>query len=248
MLPERSGADDVTDAASQPNLQGAAVQPGSQSDAEPGAPGADIAHELADLLMIVSGSLEQLRRQPLNTQGQQQLARAEWGARQVARLMLQVLSQGGDGAAAVVDLNEAVAGFTAIMGRHAGEDVPLTADLSPVRLPVRMDAGLLELVLLNLVRNAAGAVPDGGTITLQTKGPRFDGLGDQFTAEVSVLDDGPGVADATFTPDGRGAGLGLWMAHRFASIFGGKVSVEAVPGCGTSVHISLPYAGDADPG
>ena len=157
---------------------------------------ADMMHELANLVMVVSGSLEQLRRQPLDEQGRQQLARAEWGARQVARLTRQVLfqAQGGDGAAAVADLNAVVGGFAATMGQRAGEGVQLTAELAPGQLPVRVDAGLLDFVLLNLVRNAADAMPDGGRVVLRTKGPRLDGLGDRLAVEVAVSDTGTGTA------------------------------------------------------
>ena len=261
MLAERPGADDMTGLLNQPGPQGAATaQPGPKWDADhPIAFGADAAHELANLIMIVSGSLEQLRRQPLDQQGQQQLMRAEWGALQVARLTRQVLSQaqGGDGMAAVVDLNPVTAGFAAIMGQMVSESVQLTADLAPVRQPVRLDPALLELVLLNLVRNAADAMPDGGSVTLQTKGPRLDGLGDQLAVEVSVSDSGTGMAldvaaratEAFFTtkPSGRGAGLGLWMAQRFASAYDGKMSIETAPGQGTTVRLTFPYAGDAEP-
>ncbi len=261
MLAERLTVDDVTGTPNPGSRDAGAVQPGLKWDANrPGAFGADAAHELANLVMVVSGSLEQLRRQPLDDQGRQQLARAEWGARQAARLTRQVLSQaqGGDGASAVVDLSAAVGRFTSVMGQHVSEGVQLAADLAPGRLPVRLDAGLLELVLLNLVRNAVDAMPDGGTVVLRTKGPRLDGLGDQLAAEVAVVDTGTGMApdvagratEAFFTtkPPGRGTGLGLWMAHQFAATHGGKVGIETAPGQGTTVRLSLPYAGDAEPG
>lgn len=225
-----------------------------------GALSADAMHEMANLMTVVLGSLEQLRRQPLGEQGQRQLARAEWGARQAARLTRQALSQvqGGNGTAAVVDLNAVVGGFVYVMGEQAGQGVRLTAELAPGRLPVRLDAGLLELVLLNLVRNAADAMPDGGQVVLRTKGPRLDGLGDQLAAEVAVSDSGTGMApdvaqhatEAFFTtkPNGKGTGLGLWMAHRFASTHAGKISIETASGQGTTVRLSLPYAGSAEPG
>ena len=232
----------------------AVVQPdGKEKASLPGSLGADVAHELANLLTVVSNSLEQLRRQPLDKKGQQQLARAEWGARQAVRLTRQVLSQaqGGDGEAEPVDLNAAVGRFVAIMGQRIDEHVQLATELAPGRLLVRLDPALLELVLLNLVRNAADAMPDGGTVVLRTRGPRLDGLGDQLATEVSVSDNGTGMAPAvaerateaffTTKPHGEGTGLGLWMAHRFASTYGGKVKIETAPGQGTMVCLALPY-------
>lgn len=244
-------------------VDAATVRPGFRQEADPlGSLGVDVAHELANLLTVVTGSMEQLRRQPLDKQGQEQLARAEWGALHAAQLMRQVLSQaqGGDGEAGfgVVDLNAAVGRFVAAMGQQVDAQVRLAAELAPGRLPVRLDPALLDLVLLNLVRNAADAMPDGGTVTIRTCGPRLDGLGDQLATEVTVSDTGTGMvpavagraAEAFFTtkPHGKGTGLGLWMAHRFASTYGGKITIETVQGQGTTVHLALPYCGDAGPG
>ena len=262
MLAERLGADDVTAAPDHPSPQGArASQPGPTGDtSNSGALGADAAHELANLVMVVSGSLAQLRRQPLDEQGQRQLARAEWGIRQAAQLTRRVLSQaqGGDDKAETVDLNAAVGKFAAVIGQHVEDHVQVVAELAPRRVPVRLDAGLLELVLLNLVRNAADAMPYGGKVVLRTKGPRLDGLGDQLAVEVSVSDNSTGMplavaqramdALSTSKPLGKDAEPGLWMAQRFASDCGGKASIETATGQGTTVRLSLPYAGDAKQG
>ena len=239
----------------------AAVQPGFRVDAgSPGSLGADVAHELANLMMVVTGSLEQLRRQPLDEQGQRQLARAEWGAWQAVHLTRQVLSRarGGDDEAEVADLNAAVGRFVAAIGQQVDERVQLAAELVPGPLPVRLDPALLELVLLNLVRNAADAMPDGGTVVIRTRTPRLDSLGDRLATEVSVSDTGTGMAPAvaeraaeaffTTKPRGKGTGLGLWMGHRFASACGGKITIETRQGQGTTIRLALPCCSDVGPG
>ncbi len=261
MSVERLGAGEMTARPGPPDAT--VVQPGFREDAgSPGRLGADVAHELANLMMVVTGSLEQLRRQPLDKQGQRQLARAEWGAWQAVQLAQQVLSraQGGDGEAEVeaVDLNAAVNRFVAVIGQQVDAHVRLAAELAPGQVPVRLDPALLELVLLNLVRNAADAMPDGGTVVIRTRGPRLDGLGDRLATEVSVSDHGTGMppavaeraAEAFFTtkPRGKGTGLGLWMAHRIASACGGKITIETAQGRGTTVRLALPYCSDAEPG
>lgn len=221
---------------------------------------ADAAHELANLMTVVLGSLEQLRGQPLDSQGHQQLGRAEWGARQAARLTRQVLSrtQGRDEKPEMTDLNEAVSGFATAMGRHLEGGALITVELTPTRLPVRLDAGLLELVLLNLVRNAVDAMPSGGEVVVRTHGPRLDGMGDQLTVEVSVSDNGTGMSPAvarrateaffTTKAHGRGTGLGLWMAERFAQTHNGKVAITTEEGRGTVVRLVFPYVADTGPG
>ena len=212
-------------------------------------------------MTVVLGSLEQLRRQPLDKQGRQQLARAEWGAWQAGQLTRRVLSQaqGGDGEAevGVVDLNAAVGRFVAAIGPQVDEHVQLAAKLAPGPLPVRLDPALLELVLLNLVRNAADAMPGGGMVVLRTCRPRLDGLGDQLATEVSVSDTGTGMAPAvaerateaffTTKPRGKGTGLGLWMAHRFASTCGGKIEIKTSHRRGTTIRLALPCCSDAGP-
>lgn len=259
MLAERLDTYGVPDTSGRPSPRGAAtVQPGFREGARHlGAMGAEAAHELANLMTVVLGSLEQLRRQPLDEQGQRQLGRAEWGARHVALLTRQALFQarGRDDTAEVVDLNAAVHEFATIMGNRASGGARVAVELAPGSLQVRLDTGLLDLVLLNLVHNAADAMPDGGEVVVRTGGPRLDGLGEQLTAEVSVSDSGTGMppdvarraTEAFFTtkPPGKGTGLGLWMAHRFASACGGQVRIETAPGQGTTVRLVFPYAGDA---
>ena len=158
----------------------------------------------------------------------------------------------------MVDLNAAVSKFVAAMGQRGDEHVQLTAELARHWMPVRLDDGLLDLVLLSLMRNATEAMANGGKVVLRTCGPCLDGLGYRLATEVSVSDSGTGMlpevakraADVSLTnkPHGNSAGLGLWMAHRFASTCGGKGSIETAPGQGTTVKLALPYAGHAGQG
>lgn len=218
---------------------------------------AGMAHELNNLLTIVLSSLEQMRRQPLDARGQQQLARAQWGARQAGRLNRQVLSAARHESEddAVVDLNRAVGAFARTMGQGAvgegaGSEARLVVETVSGPLPARLDPGQLELALLNLVRNAADAMAGGGPVVIRTARHRMDGLGGQPTIEVSVSDTGTGMAPETvqratkafFTTKGwgRGTGLGLWMVQRFAAESGGKVEIETAVGRGTTVRLILP--------
>jgi signal transduction histidine kinase len=241
------------------------VLPGSRSEAQTvceqaervevlGALAAGIAHEFNNLLTVVLGSLEQLRRQPLDERGQKQLDRAEWGVQQAGRLSRQVLSfarpQGG--AARAVDLNEVLGAFDALLGHAAGDGASLALRLAPQPLPARLDPGQLELAVLNLVRNAADATPAGGSITVRTAGHPVGGPGGQPTVEVSVSDTGTGMAPevlgraatAFFTTKepGRGTGLGLWMVKRFVAAWDGRMDIQTAVGQGTTVRLVFPRA------
>jgi signal transduction histidine kinase len=121
----------------------------------------------------------------------------------------------------------------------------------PMPLEVFVDVGQVAEALRAVVQNAVEAVDDGGHVTVS--GRAADGM-----AEIEVADDGRGMDAATlrraFDPffsgrdAGRGIGLGLPKAWRLLELNGGAVVVDARPGGGTRVTVSLPMAGlDGEP-
>ncbi|NBB97889.1 MAG: PAS domain-containing sensor histidine kinase [Alphaproteobacteria bacterium] len=121
--------------------------------------------------------------------------------------------------------------------------------------PVWADGDQLLQVFLNLLKNAAQAQPDGGTIrirsffeqSLRVRGP--DGRDVRLPIHVEIIDDGPGlpseIAEEVFDPfvSGRenGTGLGLALVSKIISAHQGWVAVESRPGR-TMFRISLPRA------
>ncbi|HEY3495062.1 MAG TPA: ATP-binding protein [Polyangiaceae bacterium] len=123
-------------------------------------------------------------------------------------------------------------------------ELELGADLPDCDL----DRDLVTLALENLVRNAAEALPRGGTITLRTSSRR---LGDLVA--VSVADDGEGM-DARelelataefFTTKTQGSGLGLSFVERVARVHGGNLRLASRPGQGTLVELTFPASSRA---
>jgi signal transduction histidine kinase len=123
---------------------------------------------------------------------------------------------------------------------------PLTKialELAPDLPKCEVDRDLVTLALENLVRNAAEALPRGGTITLRTScsEPRD-------AVNVTVLDDGEGMdarqleqATAEFyTTKTQGSGLGLSFVERVARVHGGTLSLASRPGQGTRVELTFP--------
>jgi PAS domain S-box-containing protein len=155
----------------------------------------------------------------------------------------------------VVDLGELVAGLDRMLHRLIGEDIELVA-IHPPQLPnVKVDAGQIEQVVMNLVVNARDAMPRGGTITIETamldleeRSP--DGVGPGHYVVLSVADTGRGMTEETkrqifepfFTTKGRGKGTGLGLSTVYGIVkqSGGEVTVASAPGEGSTFRVFLP--------
>jgi signal transduction histidine kinase len=125
----------------------------------------------------------------------------------------------------------------------AGVALRHTAD--PGLPPVEADAGMLRQALFNLAVNAVQAMPDGGRLDIHC-GPAREGR-----VEVRVADTGRGIPpeqlarifDLYYTTKPRGSGIGLSMVYRAIQLHQGEITVESVPGDGTTFTIVLPAAG-----
>lgn len=126
--------------------------------------------------------------------------------------------------------------------RAAGARVELA--IPPALPPVEGDAGALNQVFLNLLKNAAEAIEgEKGTIHVSA----WEEAGE---VRVQVRDDGPGMSTAVrerlfdpfFTTKamGQGTGLGLSMCRRILDQHGGAIQVDSEPGEGTCITLRLP--------
>jgi signal transduction histidine kinase len=112
----------------------------------------------------------------------------------------------------------------------------------------------LQQCLLNLCLNAIQAMPDGGTLKVETAGEILDGR----YLRLSVIDNGQGMApevlrrlfEPFFTTKETGTGLGLLSCKRIVASHGGLMRVHSVAGAGTTFHLYLPLTegGDAEDG
>ncbi len=120
--------------------------------------------------------------------------------------------------------------------RHYDEQLP----------PAFGNAGKLQQVFTNLILNARDALPSGGQIILSTS------VRDDDTLTIEIADTGIGIApenvakiyDPFFTTKGvgRGTGLGLAVTYGIVQEHSGHISVESLPGHGTTFRITLPTA------
>ena len=107
----------------------------------------------------------------------------------------------------------------------------------------------LEQVVINLLRNAAEAVPDEATERRVTaRGSRERDAGGREWARVEIEDTGAGIPEADlqrifipfFTTKSKGHGVGLALAHRVATEHGGTLSASNSPGGGAAFTLRLP--------
>ncbi len=210
-----------------------------------------LAHEFNNLMTIVLASVERAAEEPDEARRGRQLGRAMWGARRAARLTDQLLSFARRQVPAnqVLDVNEMLRNFDSILDQMGGSDVAVVLDLAPEPLAARVDPGQMELALLNLVRNAADAMPHGGRIVVATR-LRRDAADADALVEIALSDTGVGMApevvmratEPFFTTKerGKGSGLGLSMVNGFAEQSDGRLEITSAPGEGTTVRLLFP--------
>jgi two-component system cell cycle sensor histidine kinase/response regulator CckA len=219
-----------------------------------------VAHDFNNLLMVISGYAEVILAKleiehPLRDKAyaiQQASDRATTLTRQLLAFSRKQLLE-----LKVVDVNAIVADMERLLRPLIGENIALTAKLAPEAGCTRADAGQLEQVLMNLVVNAKDAMPNGGTLTIQTQNIELD---DSHRAQtfirpgnyvmLSVSDTGTGMDKETqsriFEPffttkeKGKGTGLGLSTVYGIVKQSGGYVMVHSEEGRGTSFQIYLP--------
>jgi PAS domain S-box-containing protein len=160
-----------------------------------GSMASSLAHEFNNLMTIVLANLERLETEVDTGRRAKQVERATWGARRAARLTDQILSftrrQFHDNQN--VDVNHIISGCDAILDQMAGSGATVLLDFAGGALLTSLDAGQLEMALLNLVRNAADAAPPGSRIVVTTRRRLGLGTGDGATVEIAVADTGAGM-------------------------------------------------------
>jgi PAS domain S-box-containing protein len=224
-----------------------------------------IAHDFNNLLGIITGNLELLERTVRgNEVGQRRVDTALRSARRGADLTRRLLSFSRQDPKAqgkvLTDINEAVSGMQEMVQRSLTRMIEVRTRLATDAWPADINRSEFEDCLLNLCLNARDAMPDGGTLTIETANLEIDAefrradpnMTPGCYVLVSVSDTGMGIpkeiVDRIFEPffttkeRGKGTGLGLSMAYGFAKRSGGHIRVYSEPGIGTTFRLYLPKA------
>jgi PAS domain S-box-containing protein len=215
-----------------------------------------VAHDFNNLLTAISGYSEFAllrvdRSDPLLRDNIQEISKA---ADRAAGLTQQLLAFSRKQLLRpeVLDLNETVEGTVAMLERLIGETVSVVTVLDAERPRTKADSGQIEQLLLNLSLNARDAMPEGGTLTIQTIS--IAGADGEASVQLSVRDTGVGMSDATrvriFEPfyttkeQGKGTGLGLSTVYGIVQQVCGTIEVDTSLGGGTSFRITMPATTD----
>jgi PAS domain S-box-containing protein len=220
-----------------------------------------VAHDFNNKLGVILGHADLgMERLPPDHEAVQDLAEIRAAATRSAELTQQLLAfaRKQTYTPRVLDLNATVDGMLKMLRRVIGENLQLVWHPERGTMPVDLDPTQLDQVLVNLCVNARDAMPNTGTITIETHSIV---LGDAYCRGragfvpgeyvlLAVSDNGPGmskeVLDHIFEPFfttkgiGKGTGLGLATVYGIVKQNGGFVHAYSEEGTGTTFKIYLP--------
>jgi two-component system, NtrC family, sensor kinase len=216
-----------------------------------------VAHDFNNLLMIVSGTVERLRRQLTGEKERALLDAITTATHRGESLTRQLLtfSRRQTLQPSVIDLAERLPEIKDMLSRSLRGDIEIRVAVTRRPCCVKVGPSELELALLNLAVNARDAMPSGGTLTIAAKPVLLrgqaseEGLSGEFVA-IRVSDTGVGISpdilprvfEPFFTTKdvGQGTGLGLSQVYGFARQSGGAATIASSPRRGTAVTLFLP--------
>jgi PAS domain S-box-containing protein len=220
-----------------------------------------VAHDFNNILTVILSYTELL----LGEHGEDESLRTDVGhvrtaAQRAAALTRQLLAFSRKQVMhpTVLDVNAVVGELHAMLGRVIREDVRLETKLGGAIWPVSVDRSQLEQVLMNLAVNARDAMPNGGSLVIETANVELDaayverhpGAVPGRHVALIVTDTGTGMDAATreraFEPffttkgPGKGTGLGLSTVYGIVKQSGGSIWVYSEPGRGTCFKVYFP--------
>gem|GEM_PF-2778896 len=224
-----------------------------------------VAHDFNNLLMAISGSTEYAQDSlPADSEVQPALEEVLAATKRAAALTRQLLafSRRQILKPEVLDLNAAMGDLLKLLGRLIGEDIELRFVPGSSVSHVRVDAGQLEQVIINLAVNARDAMlPTGGTLTIRTQNTTittpnealFAATGEAPQGDfvmLTISDTGSGMSAAVrrriFEPffttkaANKGTGLGLATVYGIIRQHDGYIGVESREGEGSTFRVYLP--------
>ena len=222
-----------------------------------------IAHDFNNILAIILGNVDLLREQlddgsESAEMADEVLGAAAHGAELVHRLLAFSRMQHLEPTA--LDLNERLPAIVALLKRTLGEAISIKVKPAEDLWPAMVDPTQVDDALVNLAINARDAMPEGGSLTIETGNEVLD---EEYAAQnvevapgdyvmLAVSDSGtgmaPGVIARAFEPffttkaEEKGTGLGLSQVYGWVKQSGGHIQIYSELGHGTTIKLYLPRA------
>jgi PAS domain S-box-containing protein len=226
-----------------------------------------VAHDFNNLLAVILNYASLLRREVEGERANRDVQAILTAVDRAAALTGQLLtfSSSEPSHPTVIDINDVVVSVTDLLGRTLPANIRVVTHLDEDAWQVLTDTTRVEQLVMNLAINARDAMPDGGTITIETSN---DEVRDLITVgadrnlvpgrylRLAISDDGTGMTSEvsehafepffTTKPRGQGTGLGLATVYGIVRQMGGDAAIYSEPGKGTTIRLHLP-ATTSDP-
>ena len=222
-----------------------------------------VAHDFNNILMVILANADSLQEEELDAatlaRRVENIAAAVGRASALTRQLL-AFSRQQPLNPKRTDISKLVAGTGELLRRSLGDHIEIKSVFADALWTTNVDPAQLEAALVNLCVNARDAMPDGGTLVIETLNVTLD---DEYVAQnpdatvgdyvvLAVTDTGSGMSAETvarifepfFTTKelGKGTGLGLSMVYGFIKQSNGHIKVVSDLGRGTCFRLHLPRA------
>lgn len=209
---------------------------------------ASVAHEINNPLQAIAIYLRLLADESLSAGGQQRLDVVEQEFNRIAHIVGRLLDfqRPKEGQRQPVYVTEAVNYVITLAEKQLQRaGVTVVQNLPDDLPPVLAVENQLKQVFLNLILNAAEAMPDGGQLTITA-------CHDTKKLYIEFADTGPGLSaevrahlfEPFYTTKADGSGLGLAVSHEIIANHGGEMTIHSEPGVGATFTVMLPVMGE----
>ena len=220
-----------------------------------------VAHDFNNLLQVISGYTQLLlAEEDLDATIREHLGKISKSAANAVELVRQLLAFSGKlkSHKEPTDLNQRVKSTVNLLRRTIPRMIEIELDLEPNLPRIMADPTQMDQIIINLVRNASDAMPEGGRVTIRTRKvtlkpeqcQQLPGLEPGPYLRMQVSDTGHGIPDEVvsqiFDPffttkeQDKGIGLGLSSAYGVVENHGGRIICHSEPGRGSVFTIYLP--------
>jgi PAS domain S-box-containing protein len=223
-----------------------------------------VAHEFNEFLTVILGSADHLRSVAVEDPGLRtmidQIGRATAAAVEVTQELLS-LSRAEVTFPRPLNLSDLIAGFCPELRRATPDTITITTHLDPSLVTIRADPDQMRLMIANAVLHARRAMPDGGTIRIETENVEVDphqrGSRVQRFANVKVVDsrihaensDLDHAIERFYQPSAarRVTGTELLILLGIVQDANGRISLKTTPGLGATLEMLFPQEDGGEP-